>query len=206
MLLPVPTPQQGQDLGDAIKRAAEGIATSAMASARRELEGRLAGLRGQRAALQAALASTDSRPAQLSIQSRIDRVDREISELEQALEKIEVNVSRDVRQNVVAGTQIPPVFGGRPPREPFDPTPLVMGVMGILFVAFPLTLAMVRFLWKRATHAPSPAMTVEQSRRFDRLEQSVDAIAIEIERISENQRYLTRLLGEPKKEGVGIRG
>jgi hypothetical protein len=75
---------------------------------------------------------------------------------------------------------------------------------GILFVAFPLTLAIVRFIWKRSSSAPAPAITAEQTRRFDRHEQSVDAIAIEVERISENQRYLTKLLGETKqKQGLG---
>jgi hypothetical protein len=206
MLLSVPTPQQGQDFGDAIKRAAEQVAATAISGAQREIEARLDGLRAQRAGMEEALRTTDSRPARLSIERRITGIDREITELEQALQKLDVNVARDVQRNVVAETRQPTVFAGRPPRDPFDPTPLVMGVMGILFVAFPLTLAIVRFLWKRATNAPSPPMTVEQSRRFDRLEQSVDAIAIEVERISENQRYLTRLLGEPKKEGVGIRG
>jgi hypothetical protein len=39
-----------------------------------------------------------------------------------------------------------------------------------------------------------------------RLESAVDAIAVEIERISEGQRFVTRLLTEPSPQGaVGIR-
>ena len=72
-------------------------------------------------------------------------------------------------------------------------------VIGILFVAFPLALTISRYIWKRSTSAPAPALSAEQTRRFDRLEQSVDAIAIEIERISENQRYLTRVLADSKQ-------
>ena len=58
---------------------------------------------------------------------------------------------------------------------------------------------LARASFQRSTSAPAPALSQEQTRRFDRLEQSVDAIAIEVERISENQRYLTKLLGESKQ-------
>jgi hypothetical protein len=36
----------------------------------------------------------------------------------------------------------------------------------------------------------------EDARRMDQLQNSVDAIAVEIERISENQRYVTKALSE----------
>ena len=196
---PAPTPPPGQNLGDVIRDATQGIVANALAEARREIEDKIGDLKAQRAGLEDALRTTDSRPAQIQIQSRIDRVDREINELERALQKIgrnEVAPTAPARATpTFAGTQ-PPFIG----RERFDPTPLVFGVLGILFIAFPLTLALVRFLWKRATNAPAPLITAEQQRRFDRLEQSVDAIAIEIERISENQRYLTKTLASSPRE------
>jgi hypothetical protein len=41
---------------------------------------------------------------------------------------------------------------------------------------------------------------------MERLESAVDAIAVEIERISEGQRFVTRLLTEPSPQGtVGVR-
>ena len=36
----------------------------------------------------------------------------------------------------------------------------------------------------------------EDGRRLDQLQNSVDAIAVEVERISENQRYVTKALNE----------
>jgi hypothetical protein len=39
-------------------------------------------------------------------------------------------------------------------------------------------------------------MTAEQDSRFERLEQAVDAIALEIERVGESQRYQAKLLAE----------
>ena len=44
---------------------------------------------------------------------------------------------------------------------------------------------------------------IDESRRLERLEQGVDAIAIEVERISEGQRFVTRLLSEAH-DGVPI--
>jgi hypothetical protein len=39
-------------------------------------------------------------------------------------------------------------------------------------------------------------MTAEQDSRFERVEQAVDAIALEIERVGESQRYQAKLLAE----------
>jgi hypothetical protein len=38
------------------------------------------------------------------------------------------------------------------------------------------------------------------SARLERMEQAIDAIAVEVERISEGQRFTTRLLSERLKE------
>jgi hypothetical protein len=42
----------------------------------------------------------------------------------------------------------------------------------------------------------SPAAPLDQQERQERLELAVDAIAIEVERIAEGQRFVTRLLSE----------
>jgi hypothetical protein len=42
-----------------------------------------------------------------------------------------------------------------------------------------------------------PAVAPEVMTRLERMEQSIDAIAVEVERISEGQRFTTKLLSEP---------
>jgi len=60
-----------------------------------------------------------------------------------------------------------------------------------------LTWAAARAMWKRSSRpGPAPAVFTETAQRLERLEASVDAIAIEIERISEGQRFVTTLLSE----------
>ena len=49
---------------------------------------------------------------------------------------------------------------------------------------------------KLENEARRPALPPEVSTRLERMEQSIDAIAVEIERISEGQRFTTKLLSE----------
>ena len=72
-----------------------------------------------------------------------------------------------------------------------------------VFVLFPLALAYARILWRRGSIAPAAGMDRATGERLERMEQAMDAIAIEIERVSEGQRFVTRLLGE-QRAGVPI--
>jgi hypothetical protein len=69
----------------------------------------------------------------------------------------------------------------------------------IAFVLFPLAIALARNLWKRGTQFGKTApqqLAGDSGQRLERLEQGMDAIAIEIERVAEGQRFVTRLLSE----------
>jgi hypothetical protein len=66
--------------------------------------------------------------------------------------------------------------------------------------------------FRRRRNAP-PSATSQQlpaasSERMDRMEQSIDSIAVEIERVSENQRFMTRLMTETQLAGTiaAVRG
>jgi hypothetical protein len=52
-----------------------------------------------------------------------------------------------------------------------------------------------RAIWLRTTPAPKAARAFDES-RIERIENAVDAIAIEVERISEAQRFTVSLLAE----------
>jgi hypothetical protein len=82
----------------------------------------------------------------------------------------------------------------------FLPSPAqttAISIVGTIFVLAPLSFAFARLMVRRAanlgkTLPPSP----ELSNRLDRMEQGIEAIAIEVERISEGQRFVTNLIGE----------
>ena len=72
-----------------------------------------------------------------------------------------------------------------------------------LFVLAPIAVAYARRIWKRG----APLATVVPHELTDRLEamgQAVESIAIEVERIGEGQRFLTRVMSDKGKSlGVG---
>ena len=49
---------------------------------------------------------------------------------------------------------------------------------------------------KAEAEAKNPQLPAEIMNRFERMEQSLDAIAVEVERISEGQRFTTKLLSD----------
>jgi hypothetical protein len=82
------------------------------------------------------------------------------------------------------------------PREAPPEAPVIFGVVFTMFVLFPLTIAYARRLWRRGavSVAELPKVLAE---RLTRLDQAVDTIAIEVERISEGQRFLTKVMTDP---------
>lgn len=76
--------------------------------------------------------------------------------------------------------------------------PMAIPIVAILsvFVFFPLAIGVARLIWKRASEPPRRALTDDTALRLERLQQAVDAMAIEVERISEGQRFMTKVLAE----------
>jgi len=64
-------------------------------------------------------------------------------------------------------------------------------MMGLTAIGVPLARAFAR----RVEQGP-PKLSPEVLARLERMEQAIDSIAIEVERISEGQRFTTKLLAE----------
>jgi hypothetical protein len=71
---------------------------------------------------------------------------------------------------------------------------------GVMLVLLPLVLAFARRLWHRG--GPRPAVDLEQSPRLQRMEQAIESIAHEVERIGEAQRFTTKLLTERQPDAA----
>jgi hypothetical protein len=63
----------------------------------------------------------------------------------------------------------------------------------IISVGIPLVIALSK-KWER--QAGRPQVPADVALRLERIEQAVDSIALEVERISEGQRFTTRLLAD----------
>jgi hypothetical protein len=57
---------------------------------------------------------------------------------------------------------------------------------------------------RRAGKEAPPKVLASMDERLGRLEQAVDAIAVEVERISEGQRFTTKLLSDRASEAVKL--
>lgn len=91
-----------------------------------------------------------------------------------------------------------PIIHTGPPEAVF-----VLGAIFMFVVLLPLSIGYARRLWRRGAVAVS-ALPQELMDRLTRLDHAVDSIAVEVERIGEGQRFVTRVLGERAMEPVGL--
>ncbi len=133
------------------------------------------------------------------LEQRITEIDGRISAIDKQIAESEAQIARAAG---VPGAVVPPkpIPRNGPPEEVF-----ALGGVFIVVVLLPLSIAWARRIWRRgvATIAKLPA---ELTERLTRLEQGMDAIAVEVERIGEGQRYMTRLFGDdasPRAIGAG---
>jgi hypothetical protein len=145
-----------------------------------------------------------------SVQSRRDDVSKELLRtsgsgakgLEQRLGVMDerlVQLERDIAAN---GRELARAPGELVSEEataerygPFSSGQLTaISIVSIVMVWGPLAWAAARMMLKRSNQPkPSPQL-LEGAARLERIEQAVDAMSIEIERISEGQRFVTQLM------------
>jgi hypothetical protein len=133
---------------------------------------------------------SDQPPAsKASLEARITGIDKQIQSVEQQLGEANTNVARAA---AVPGAVVkPPPFERQgPPDEAW-----VLGGLFIVVVLFPLSFALARRIWRRGAAAVA-AIPQDITDRLTRLDQAVDSIAVEVERIGEGQRFVTRVLTE----------
>ena len=121
------------------------------------------------------------------LESRLALMDQRILQLETELAATEQAVANAPRE---ALAEAGPYSSGSEP----DAAIIIPGLLTV-FVGFPLAIAYARRIWKRA---PAPRVNPADSGRLERIEQAVEAIAVEVERVSEGQRFVTKLMSDDK--------
>ena len=103
------------------------------------------------------------------------------------------------RGNVATTTQAP----AAPPL--IGPSQLEKAGTGLFFLLIPIALAFARRIWIRSGASHHAHYDIESSPRLQRLEEAVDSIAVEVERIGEAQRFATKLLSERRADPLPVR-
>jgi hypothetical protein len=77
-----------------------------------------------------------------------------------------------------------------------------IALAAIIFVLGPLAIAVAVMAIRRAFRSPAPqAPATGISDRLERVERAIEAVALEVERIGEGQRFVTQVMGERAQRG-----
>jgi hypothetical protein len=122
-------------------------------------------------------------------------------QLETTNEQIqELQTQRDMSRAFSLGAP-PAIAMTAPPPESFPRPNDIMAILGGgAVLMFPLVLVLARRLWVRGV--PRPTMDLENSPRLQRIEQAIESIAVEVERIGEAQRFTTKLFAERQPDAA----
>jgi len=133
------------------------------------------------------------------LEQRITEIDGRISSIDKQIAESEARIAQQAAVPGAVQPERPPVRNG-PPDEVY-----VLAGMFIVIVLLPLSIALARRIWRRGV-ATITKLPAELTERLTRLEQGMDAVAVEVERIGEGQRYLARIFadeGSLKAIGAG---
>lgn len=163
-------------------------AYEALIAQRRELTAQLDALRSEKSAVRAQfdrMAQTD--PARHTLDMRMIELDERANAVEQMLNRKAYDIAE---LGAMPGIAVHPPEIVRVDREN-----LLIGGFFTLVVLMPLSIAFARRIWRRSTTAVA-ALPPELIERLNRMESAVESTALEVERIGEGQRFLTRLMSD----------
>lgn len=162
---------------------------AALREQRQELSDQLISASNRRSSVAKQLNGVPPGPARSGLEQRIGVLDNRIAQLE-------ADIATTGRQLTSASAGL-----AETASEPWkfalnSENVMVISNVFIIFVLAPMALAAARMMWKRSNRIPVTPGSAENARKLDQLQQAVDTIAIEVERVSEGQRFVTRLLSE----------
>lgn len=168
----------------------------------------LSGLEAQAAQLRVQLAGLDAQwgglksqldqmlrnnPARPGVQQKWADVAVQRAQVQGDLARVEAQIAQ------MGGLPGVPTVPPRNPRVPrFGNSGFPIGAVVFMAMLVPISMA-----WARRIGRSNPrpvGLSREATERLERMEQAIDAVAIEVERISEGQRFVTKILAErPRK-------
>lgn len=184
---------------DAPKTAAD---LAALRERRDLLSSQLSNATGRRASVVRDLQKSPEGVARKGLEDRIQVLDQRIAQLERDIEtnsRLIANAPLSLGA-AVSSSDGPPI----PPGQILSSGQITaISIIGTLTVGMPLAIAIGRTMFRRFG-APKPAPQIlESANRLERMEQAIDAMSVEIERISEGQRFVTQIMA-PKPGAMAI--
>ena len=126
--------------------------------------------------------------ARAGLEARLKDVDARIAATDAQLAQADAAV---VKATAVPGSTVPDV----PQPENHDDAYVAIPVVFTMCVLAPIAIAYARRIWKRGSTVIAPVPR-EVTDRLEQLGQSVESIALEVERIGEGQRFMTKVMSD----------
>ena len=127
-------------------------------------------------------------PDRTALEARMKDVDSRISTVDQMLAANAAQLSQ--------AASVPGAVIEQPVRIVREgPPPEAVAMLFILVALLPISIAFARRIWRRGA-AVVTSFPREIADRLQRMEHALEATAVEVERIGEGQRFLTRLFTE----------
>jgi len=131
-----------------------------------------------------------------TLEQRLSGINKQILQLESDLGETGRLMTQAAPAAREQYTVVPPPSYEQRRQQNKDEASAVLTGLFIVLVMMPIAVAFARRLWKRGIPQSLPSNVAEMPNRMERLETAIDTIAVEVERISENQRFMTRLMTE----------
>jgi hypothetical protein len=131
-----------------------------------------------------------------ALEEHLKELNTRIIDMEKQLHKSDAEVAAAAGIPGATASEPRPIRNGPP-----DGVAIIGTIFGGIAMVI-LAVAFARRLWKGTTKVVSQIPGALEA-RLTRFEQSIDAVAIEIERVSEGQRFLTKVLSEQNPRAIG---
>ncbi|MFI5233865.1 MAG: hypothetical protein ACHQSE_15310 [Gemmatimonadales bacterium] len=157
-----------------------------------ELAGQRSSVNNQRATLARERRNALNGPDAAGLDAHIAQLDARLSGIESDISDLGKAISAapsGLAQTSTVG--VPSRFG-----QPNAGQVTAISIIGMLTVLMPLSIAFGRLLLRRANRPPAPQIPKDVSDRLERMEQGIEAVALEVERIGEGQRFVTQLMSD----------
>jgi hypothetical protein len=167
---------------------------NALMDRRSELSTQLSSATGRRNDLSRQLRNARAGPDQTGIETRISQLDARIGSIEAEMADVGHALSAapsGLYQVTTVGTSVPPRYG-----QPTSNQVTAIAIVGTIFVLAPIAIGMTIRMLRRPFVSPAPQIPRDVSDRLERMEQGIEAISIEVERIGEGQRFVTQLMSD----------
>lgn len=160
---------------------------TAARNSRKELRNQLESLEGKRQELTRELSDRETADAaKVGITARIKELDARIVSADQAIAQADAAVA--AAASIPGAIVEPPPYQRQGPPDEIFAIPIVF----TLVVLMPIAIAYARRIWKRSATVVAPVPR-ELQEKLQQLTESVESIGLEVERIGEGQRFITKV-------------